>query len=95
MARALLLKYGWNVDIAVEAITTDNSISSVFNFDFESAMYKESEVFMCESCYCEYDTTDVVTMADCYHQLCAYCFKAYLEQKVSQGPDCLLAPCPD
>ena len=54
IARALLLKYGWNADIAMEAITTENSISSVFNFDFEWAKPNESQEFMCESCYCEY-----------------------------------------
>jgi hypothetical protein len=37
---------------------------------------------MCESCYCEYEPADVVTMPDCCHQLCVECFQGYCQTKV-------------
>lgn len=69
----------------MDAITNEeNLIEKLFKFDIQTdaPMRAEGEYFMCESCYCEYDQSEVVMMPDCAHELCIHCFKAYLEMKV-------------
>lgn len=89
-ARALLLKYGWSVDRALQAFFDDNA------FVFEDPpVDKEGGDFLCESCYGEYEPKEVITMPDCGHKLCEYCFTAMLEHKMSTGPESLLTKCPE
>jgi hypothetical protein len=82
----------------MDAITNENDlIQTLFKFELHANVYMraELELFMCESCYCEYEQPEVVTMPDCGHELCSECFKAYLEMRVQQGAECMLAKCPN
>ena len=75
----------------------ENLIEKVFKFELSpnNPMRGSGELFECESCYCEYEQPEVVMMPDCRHELCIHCFKAYLETKVLQGSNCILAKCPN
>lgn len=98
LARALLLKYDWKKNDAMQNIANqDDHLTNLFKFDLQKdvPMLAEGEYFMCGSCYCEYEQEEVVTMPDCSHQLCTYCFTAYVETKVKQGAEAFLTKCPE
>lgn len=91
-----MIKFGWRKAEVMDAIMSeDDLIARLFKFDVNNDEMAEEEGFTCESCYCEYEPADVVTMPDCNHQLCSECFKVYLEMKINQGAECFKSKCPN
>ena len=98
LARSLLIKYRWNAQAVKDAFANvDDLVPTTFKFEIQTADNKgaskmsssinneemaDEELFLCESCYCEYEEPEVITMPDCAHKLCSYCFQAYLEMKL-------------
>ena len=60
----------------------DDLIPTLFKFEIMADSFMAHDELMCESCYCEYKPEDIITMPDCGHKLCSYCFTAYLETKL-------------
>ena len=88
LARALLIKNGWETQEAIDEFLDDeNYITNTFKFSLEEgerrvAMFKAEPEFTCECCYCDYERKDAVMLEDCGHVLCNECYTAYLESKI-------------
>ena len=98
LAYALLLVNGWQLEQTKEAFGADPEyLNKTFKFELSSEELDKSEPFLCPCCYCEYEDheNEVVRMEDCGHALCINCFTGHLEAKLSDGPDCIFAKCPD
>ena len=100
MAKAVLMKNKWSVDKSVEAFAKDpDYIENTFKFKME-----ESEQNMkadcngehtCGVCFCEYGEDEWVTIKECGHGLCKYCFTGYLESKIGDGKESIFTYCPE
>ena len=70
LSRALLLKYDWNKEKLMDAFASEfDLVSKILKFDLENAdrNQQKSGLFLCGSCYEEYELHKVLTMPDCYH----------------------------
>ena len=100
MAKAVLMKNKWSVDRSVEAFGKDpDYIKNTFKFDMD-----ESEKNMemdsngektCGVCFCEYGADEWVSIRECGHGLCKYCFTGYLESKIGDGKEAIFTYCPE
>jgi len=96
LASALLLKNEWNSDLAIKKFVEDyNYISKTFNFEIGAGQIPDNDEITCDVCFCDYSREDFVTMPDCMHGLCTFCFTAYLESKVNDGVESVLSVCPE
>jgi hypothetical protein len=48
----------------------DDPIPTLFKFEMIENAFMAHDELMCESCYCEYEQEDIITMSDCGHKLC-------------------------
>ena len=97
LAFAMLIKNGWNLEQTKEAFGRDfDYIKKTFKFELGDHDEKaDSELFLCPVCYDEYEPHEVTRLADCGHGLCNECMRYNLEAKLSMGPECVHAICPD
>ena len=97
MARALLLKNEWNVELAIKQFTEDyDYISKTFGFEIgQNEPPTDTTVdVLCPVCFCEYPLEEHTFLPDCGHGLCTYCFGGYLTSKVGDGVESVLTVCP-
>ena len=92
MARALLLVYRWNTKKAVDNFWNEGP-KGIFDFDPD---VEDKLPSCCDSCYEEYPPKkeNWVAISECKHYLCRDCYKGYLSNEVTKGPECAIANCP-
>ena len=97
LARAILMKNKWNVGKAVTAFAKDPDYIEN-NFKCELAP-EDSTGFpgykLCGVCFCEYGSDEWITIKECGHGLCQYCFTGYLESKIGDGRESIFTFCPE
>ena len=57
-------------------------------------MQKDHDI-LCEVCFCEYPESDFISLPDCGHGLCRYCYEGYLTSKVGDGKGAEQTICPN
>jgi hypothetical protein len=101
LARAMLIKNGWNEEAAKnEFLSDENYIKKEFGFSLEDGEkrfneYKKNPTFTCFCCYDDVAIEDGVIFEECGHSLCGECFKEFLEEKFKNGPNCVFTSCSD
>ena len=98
VARAMLIRNGWARQAAIDALLQDpDYIMKEFKLDLNITKNPRpsSEVFCCPVCFCDCEPDEVVTMDDCFHELCIDCFTGFCMSKLGGGPDVVYTECPD
>jgi ariadne-1 len=65
--------------------TTTNTTKSTNNYEYHT----------CGICFDDELTQDEMLAMPCGHEFCLDCWKGYISSKVSDGPSCILAVCPE
>ena len=101
LARAILIKCGWKVEVVIDALLNDERyISKTFNFSIEggernNTKNKQQKEFTCPCCYCECEDNEIIQMEDCGHRLCNDCFGGHCQQNLVNGNEVVNTICPD
>ena len=94
LARMLLIKNGW--DSAKVAKKLEEEPDYVFRtFNFKPSEPASAEDTMCPCCYDDVTESAKMIMEDCGHWLCEDCFTGHCQEKLKQGPESVMAACPD
>ncbi len=73
-------------------------VSKTFGFEIganELPKGNENGEVLCPVCFCDYPLSEFVHMPDCAHGLCEYCYAGYLQSKVTDGVESVMATCPE
>ena len=90
----LLIKNGW--DSAKVAKKLEEEPDYVFRtFNFKPSEPAPAEDTMCPCCYDDVTESAKMKMEDCGHWLCEDCFTGHCQEKLKQGPESVMATCPD
>lgn len=97
LARAMLLKNGWNADLVLRHFAEDcDYIKNTFGFELGAIELPTGENdVLCPVCFCEYPLAECTFLQDCGHGLCTYCYTGYLGSKVTDGIESVLSVCPE
>lgn len=97
MARAVLIKNQWTASKAIQAfINSPDYIQKTFKFDCSNNNRSNSgEAKTCGVCFCDYEDDEWVSLEDCGHGMCMFCFEGYLKSKMDDGRQAILTLCPD
>jgi ariadne-1 len=72
-------------------VNEQDLVQKLFKFDLGGPLPPTPE--LCPCCFC--DSIEWISIVDCGHKVCLDCYQGYLESKVSDGPECVFAYCPD
>lgn len=92
LARSLLLRCQWDADMITDRFYDSDMVLKQLNFDRSAKVEKyDPSSFWCPVCY---EQPEQTMGMECGHRLCVNCYKDYLANQVTVGPDCIYTVCP-